>query len=189
MTNRKKEDRVLSFHAHRCIGPCIKDVEKQESEAKVRYWSKAASWAPKGIPKAGENILIEPSWNMELDIEGETPIFKHIEIQGILRFSNSKPITLNTHTIFVNGGKFGIGTKEKPYLQNGGVTLHGGKNDEAIALQDRSLEAGSKIIANIGELKLFGRKRDNKMSRLLASVAKGDTSITISKNLDLVKGD
>jgi len=89
----------------------------------------------------------------------------------------------------VNGGKFGIGTKEKPYLQNGGVTLHGGKNDEAMALQDVTLEAGSKIIANIGELKLFGKKRAHKMTRLLASCAKGDTTITVAKSLDLVKGD
>lgn len=189
MTNRPKEDRVLTFKAHRCIGPCIKDVEKGPVEAAVRYWSKAASWAPKSIPKAGEDVMILPEWNMELDIEGETPIFKHVEIQGILRFKNTKSITLNAHRVYVNGGKFGIGTKEKPYLQDGGVTLHGGKNDEAMALQDRSLEAGSKIIANIGELKLFGRKRANKMTRLLASVAKGDTKITVSKNLDLVKGD
>jgi hypothetical protein len=123
---------------------------------------------------------------MELDIEGNTPIFKHVEIQGILKFKIDKPITLNAHRVFVNGGKFHIGTKEKPYLQNGGVTLHGGKNDEAMVLQDRSLEAGSKIIANIGELKLFGKKRPHKMTRLLASCAKGDQSITVSKDLDLI---
>jgi len=80
MTNRVKESRVLSFLAYRCIGPCIKDVVKAEAEATVRYWSKEASWAPKSIPKAGEDVMILPEWNMELDIEGETPIFKHVEI-------------------------------------------------------------------------------------------------------------
>lgn len=189
MTNRAKEARLLSFHAERCIGPCVKDVESGPAEATVRYWSNAASWAPKSIPVAGEDVMIEPEWNMELDVEGDTPIFKHVEIRGILRFRNSRPITLHAHRVFVNGGKFGIGSKEQPYLQNGGVTLHGGKSDEAMALQDVSLEAGSKIIANIGELKLFGRKRANKMTRLLADVAKGDTTITVAKGLDLVKGD
>lgn len=166
MSNRDKNSRVLNFKSHRCIGPCIADVEGVEPEATVRYWSDPKSWEPRGIPKAGEDVMIDPKWNMELDIEGETPIFKHVEIQGILRFRNAKSITLNAHRIFINGGKFGIGTALRPYLENGGVTLHGGKNDEAMALQDRSLEAGSKIIANIGELKLFGKKRPKKMTRL-----------------------
>jgi len=134
MSNRAKESRVLSFKAHRCIGPCIKDEVKGPVEGAVRLWSKASSWAPKSIPKEGEDVMIESEWNMELDVAGETPIFKHVEIKGILRFSNKKAITLNAHRVFVNGGKFGIGTEKAPYLENGGVTLHGGKNDEAMAL-------------------------------------------------------
>jgi hypothetical protein len=58
-----------------------------------------------------------------------------------------------------------------------------------LALEDMGITAGSKIIANLGELKLYGKKRSFKMTRLVASVKKGDTTITVAPDLDLVKGD
>lgn len=36
---------------------------------------------------------------------------------------------------------------------------------------------------------MVGKKRSFKMTRLLAEAKKGDTSITIAKDLDLVEGD
>ena len=127
---------------------------------------------------------------MEYDIAGESPLYGAIEVKGILRFSNNLAINLNCKRIFINGGKFGIGTKSRPYLQKGGVTLHGPKEDPMqLALEDVGITAGSKIIANLGELKLYGKVRTFKMTRLLVSAKKGDTTITVEKALDLVKGD
>jgi hypothetical protein len=105
------------------------EISNAEPEAEVRYWSNPKSWLPGTIPKAGESFTIDKTWNMEYDIEGESLIYGAIEVKGILRFSNSKNINLNCKRIFINGGKFGIGSKSRPYLMKGGVTLHGPKED------------------------------------------------------------
>lgn len=147
--------------------PCFDDLGDIEPEADVRLWSNAASWAPGSIPIAGESFTIDEKWNMEYDIEGASLVFGAIEVKGILRFSNDKDITLNCKRIFINGGKFGIGTKSRPYLKKGGVTLHGAKEDpDQLALEDIGITAGTKIIANLGELKLYGKLRTFKMTRL-----------------------
>jgi hypothetical protein len=39
-------------------------------------------------------------------------------------------------------------------------------------------EAGNKLIANNGEIKMYGKSR-SRMSRLLAEAQKGDSSVTV----------
>lgn len=52
------------------------------------------------------------------------------------------------------------------------------------------MEAGNKLIANLGTIEIFGKKRGFKMTRLVKPAKLGDTTITIeTKNVDLVKGD
>jgi len=50
-------------------------------------------------------------------------------------------------------------------------------------------EAGNKIIANLGTVKLYGKKRAQKMTRLHAEAKKGATTVTLGTELDIVKGD
>ena len=54
---------------------------------------------------------------------------------------------------------------------------------------DDTIEAGNKLIANVGKIKMYGQPRAKKMTRLLAPANKGDTSITIETGLDFVAGD
>jgi hypothetical protein len=97
---------------------------------------------------------------------------------------------LNAKKILIRGGELYIGTKEKRYSQVATIKLHGDRNEETIALEDQGIEAGSKIIANIGRLNLYGKQRSFKMTRLTAPAEPGDTTITVeTKNVDLVKGD
>lgn len=49
---------------------------------------------------------------------------------------------------------------------DGKITLFGKKNDETIAIESQGIEAGSKVIANIGMIKMYGKKRSFKMTRL-----------------------
>ena len=164
------------------------DADK-ETEAKVRYWSNPESWGEGGkLPVAGESFVIEKEWNMELDI-AETSIFNKIEIKGILRFKKTIDVHLHAKKILIRGGELGVGTASSPYLKQGKITLHGRKEEPTIAIEDQGIEAGSKIIVNLGKLKLFGKKRSFKMTRLVKEVNKGDWEITVEPKLDLVKGD
>jgi len=45
------------------------------------------------------------------------------------------------------------------------------------------------MIGNLGEIKIFGKPRMQKMTRLMAPANKGSTSITVETGLDLVEGD
>jgi len=66
------------------------------------------------LPKEGDDINIEPGWDMILDIE-ETPIFNLIRINGKLTFKQDMNITLNAKHIFIRAGELHIGSEEEPY--------------------------------------------------------------------------
>lgn len=155
----KKRENVLKFVAHRCDGPCIAPKKKSIIEKDFRNWSKLDSWEytkedgtkEKKMPVEGDTFIIEPTWNMLLDIE-ETPIFDKIEIKGRLTFKDDMNIHLRAKKILIAGGELIIGSEKKPYVMNGKITLFGKKEEPAIAIEDQGIEAGSKIIANVGLL-------------------------------------
>lgn len=72
----------------------------------------------------------------------------------------------------------------------GSITLFGEKDSKAI-VYDNAIEAGNKLIANVGLVSMYGKPRAkaSQLTRLAASTAKGDTSITVSPGLDWVAGD
>jgi hypothetical protein len=39
---------------------------------------------------------------------------------------------------------------------------------------DNAIEAGNKLIANVGTVRMFGKQRSHKMTRLVAPANKGD---------------
>jgi len=51
--------------------------------------------------------------------------------------------------------------------KNARITLYGEKQAEAI-VYDNAIEAGNKLIANINEMRLFGKPRTKNMFRLLS---------------------
>jgi len=172
-------------------------VRKNSIEKDYRKWSVDDSWIrtddegkkSMNVAKAGEKFTIESHWNMLLDIQ-ETPIFDLIEIRGRITFDPDTDCHLRAKKIIIYmGGELVIGTKAKPYAMNGKITLFGGRNDEGIAIEEQGVEAGNKIIANLGLISIYGKKRQFKETRLLATVKKGDTTIKIAKGLDLVEGD
>jgi len=139
------------------------------------------------LPAEGENLVIPTGRNVELDLK-ETPIFDKIEINGCLHFKQGADIHLRAKKILIRGGELYIGERGKPFTGNAKISLFGKRNEETISI-DNTIEAGSKIIANVGRLNLFGKSRKFKVTRLVAPANIGDTKITVGKNLDLVKGD
>jgi len=166
----KQRENVLKFVAHRCDGPCIAPKAKSIIEEKFRNWSELDSWEytkedgtkEKKMPGEGDSFVIEPTWNMLLDIE-ETPIFNRIDIKGRITFKNDMNIHLRAKKIVIAGGELIIGKeddfnkdgtvkKKNRYELDGKITLFGGKEEPAVAIEDQGTEAGSKIIANVGLL-------------------------------------
>lgn len=128
----------------------MKEVEEKEIDETTapKLWSDPKSWVSGMLPKEGEDVDIFPGNNMIMDME-KTPIFKLVTVNGRLTFKNDIDIQFNAKHIFVRAGELIIGTKEKPYLKNCKITLHGEKETEAI-VYDNAIEAGNKVIANVG---------------------------------------
>jgi len=54
---------------------------------------------------------------------------------------------------------------------------------------DNAIEAGNKLIANVGLVSMYGKKRNFKLTRLTQPVFKGEMTFHLEPNLDIVKGD
>jgi len=126
---------------------------------------------------------------MILDVS--TPILKKLTINGRLTFlknlTNPLDLQLNAKIIFVRAGELFIGNATNPFEGNATIRLFGNSSDESLAYS-ATIEGGNKILAVLGTASLYGKSRDM-ISRLKATVYKGDLSATVSSGLDWVKGD
>jgi hypothetical protein len=92
---------------------------------------------------------------MIFDLE-ESPMYKLIRVNGILIFSDEKDVHLKAKHLFVRAGELHIGNETHPYQHNAKITLYGDRNSESI-VYDNAIEAGNKLIANVGTVKMFGK--------------------------------
>mgnify|MGYP002629819704 CR=1 FL=1 len=159
------------------------------TENRTRYWSNSADWPNGTVPIAGDRVEVLSGWNMVYDVE-ESPVLTMLSINGILTFKNdsSTQIHLRAKHIFVRAGQLHIGSAEYPFLGKARITLHGEKESEAI-VYNNAIEAGNKLIANVGLISIHGIPRKQMITRLHAEAKKGDAQITVEPNLDLVPGD
>lgn len=75
----------------------------------------------------------------------------------------------------MRAGELHIGNKTNPFMGNARITLFGYRQDSSIVYEN-AIEAGNKIMANVGLISFYGTPR-NARSRILASVAPKDTVI------------
>jgi hypothetical protein len=116
------------------------------------------------LPKAGDDVLVNNTWKMIYDLPGESPIYKLVRVNGILLFKNDTNLHFKAKHIFIRSGELHVGTKTHPHTGNVTITLYGEKNAETI-VYDNAVEAGNKLIANVGKLYMYGQQR-SRMSRL-----------------------
>lgn len=84
-------------------------------------------------------------------------------------------------------GELIIGSATTPFPKKATILLHGEQSSEAITYTG-AVEAGNKVISNVGTIKMYGEKR-SRWSRLAASVYKDDKTIVVESGLDWKAGD
>jgi hypothetical protein len=52
-------------------------VAAQVVETNIRLWSNPASWTSGKVPLAGEDVVVEPGFNVVYDLE-ESPIYRYV---------------------------------------------------------------------------------------------------------------
>lgn len=176
------------FTAIKCVTGCGEViVEVEEVESEYRYWSDVKNWPNETLPKEGDKVEIMSGWKMFLDIPNP-PKFHTININGILYFNDTMDIHLQAIIIYVRAGELHIGNETHPHQHNAQITLLGEKEADTLVF-DNGIEAGNKILINTNVVKMFGKPRKQKMTRLSQEANKNDKTIWVEPDLDLVPGD
>lgn len=182
------EEQTVKQVGHRCVGACGEQLnESVPNENRTRYWNNSEDWPNNTIPGEGEDVHIEPGWNMIFNLN-PSPVYKLVRVNGNLTFENTTDTHLRAKHVFIRAGELHVGSAEYPMLQNARITLYGEKNMETI-VYDNAIEAGNKLIANVNVLRMYGKNRGWKMTRLYAPVLKGASEFYVAPGLDLVVGD
>ena len=177
---------TLSFELERdgCVteggcGPRTQAPPGAEIEEEERYWSDRTSWSPGNVPVEGDDVVIEGTWNMVLDIP-ETPLLRSLEINGRLTVKNSEnEYVLKSYLIWVRSGELIVGTEETPFMGNVTFELHGDKSSSDVYFHDEMFEAGNKVIANTGKLRMYGKNVGTKWTRLAETAQAGQSYIIL----------
>jgi hypothetical protein len=178
----------LVMNAVRCEFNCqTNNVVDVETEEEFRRWSDASNWPNNTLPVANEKVVIDSSWNMMYDIE-DSPIFDLVEINGKLTFDPEMNLTLRSRNIFVRGGELNVGNKTHPFQNEARFIMYGNHSSEHIAFS-KSVEAGNKIIANVGKVNMYGKQRTKTMTRLRETALQGRFDFKVEAGLDIVPGD
>jgi hypothetical protein len=159
INGKNPENNQLLFEGLRCkSGTCPAPVLNDGIllEEKERLWSDPTSWGGV-LPKAGDDVEIEATWNMRLDVPNP-PALNSLTINGRLTFDD-KDITLQAHTIWVQSGQLYIGTKDKPFEHEAKIVLLG-HTEDATVVTDGDIAAGTKVLVNTGTVKMYGKSRD-----------------------------
>ena len=125
VNGRNSSKSSLLIVGERCIGSCSSGIGPDAPvEDSIRLWSDPKSWPSGVLPRAGEDVVINSTWNMVLDLPA-TPILNYLEINGRLSFMYGMNITLQANIIFVRAGELNIGSSAAPFDGLATVLLHG----------------------------------------------------------------
>jgi len=97
-------------------------------------------------------------------------------------------ITFRAKHILVRAGEFHVGSKSNPFTDNCNIILYGERKSMAIAY-DNAVEAGNKVFVNLNKVKMYGKARNQTMTRLELPAKKGDQTLKVAKGLELYPGD
>ena len=197
VTGNAKSSKTIQINGYRCrenlVPWCNLNPVTSTCSGTPKLWSNPDSWKTDakpagGLPLEGEDIFIPAGTSFLFDLV-ESPVYGIITIQGCVSFlsDNSKDQHLRAHGIYVQTGKFNIGSKTTPYTKKAKITLFGNFDSNTITT-GQLVEAGNKAIVNNGEIRMYGTKR-SRMSRLTAEANKGDTTVMVEKGLDWAAGE
>jgi hypothetical protein len=79
---------LMIFSGADCPNPLDDSVVKVD-----KAWSDATIWPNGVLPKDGDDIVIDPTWNLSIDIDA-TPILNSITVMGYLVFDDARVETV-----------------------------------------------------------------------------------------------
>ena len=158
-------------------------------ESNPRTWSNPNDWPTGSIPALGEDVVINSTWRMHLDIS--PPNLGNVYVYGELTFDDDIDLNFTANNILIQGlnAHLIIGTPESRFTHKAVITLNGNRFSEEIILS-RSMNLGSKALGIFGNASLYGILHGHSWLRLLETVVEGSTEIQLDEiPLDWKAGD
>jgi len=169
---------TITFNVYRCFFfkcsvPTPPPVPDGRPDSGTRDWSDPDSWDKKRLPIETEDVFIQSTWWMILDMD--TPVtVDRLFIYGTLEFEPGKTHDLKANIIMVTGlhGRLIVGWPDNPMPNNVIIRLTG--NHQSVDLPVASdLNLGSKALGIFGHVMMFGKKHNVHWTRLQQNLNKG----------------
>ena len=106
-------------------------------------WSESNTWLNDEPPGYGDSILVPLDQTLIMDVTPPSHL-RVILVQGVFVFDDFD-VELHAEYIFVQGGRFEVGTEDYPFQNKATITLHGSEED-SIGLP----VIGGKVLAVMG---------------------------------------
>lgn len=143
-------------------------------------WSSKFTWGGLNPPGKGELAVIGPNQHIYFDA-ANTPVLKGVIIQGgSLIFDDNQDVSLNAeYIIILDGGKFQVGTEEKPFVNKATITMFGSIRSTELPIY------GAKVIGvRNGTLDLHGKPIGVTWTTLNATAQQGSDKLVLKEEVD-----
>lgn len=149
-------------------------------------WSDAAIWPDGELPQLGEDVFINCSWYLLLDVP--IPRLGTLTVCGALEILDGMDHMIEADIIYITGGRLVAGYPDTPFTSKVTFLLHGNKSSPEVSF-DVGPILGAKAIGVFGELILTSVPRTPLWTTLGATVEAGGTEILLSRSVEWEVGD
>ena len=90
MNGKNATRNTLKINCFRCLGACLSGVTTVVISNTTKLWSDHTQWPNGTLPKAGDDVLINPGDNWVYDL-AMSPVYNNVQINGLVTFKQDAP--------------------------------------------------------------------------------------------------
>ncbi len=169
-----------------CIFPTPPTLPPPGRPDTVVMWSNVSIWPNEELPKAGEDVYINCSFHVLVDIM--IPRLATLTICGGLELDDSMDHVVEADLIILEGGLLIAGYPDTEFTHKVKFVLHGNNSSPERYLNNGPV-LGAKAMGVFGELILHAETKDTLWTRLEETAITGDSTITVVDSIDWEAGD
>ena len=175
---------VMTLYDQQCApGGC--PTPPPPSLGNATLWSDAGSWPGGVLPVAGQDVLINATRWIIMDIN--PPKLGKLTIQGRLEFQDGHGPRLLQVDSIVNWGQFVIGNATVPFAESAEIVLSGTATSPVVIIDD-NLFLGNKMIVNVGVMTIAGQRVSVPWARLAATAAASTSTLVLDHAVEGIWG-